>query len=204
MTEWDERYAEPGYAYGTEPNEFLVSVAHEIPEGEVLCLAEGEGRNAVWLAQRGHDVVAIDRSRVGLQKAEALARERGVSLTTVPADLATVTMGSGVWAGIVAIFMHLPPAVRAAVHRSVVQGLRPGGVYVLEAYAPRQLERGTGGPRAPELLVPLDDVRAELDGLDLLIAREMERDVTEGRFHHGHAVVVQILARKPIAPPLPG
>ncbi len=199
MMDWDARYREPGFAYGTEPNDFLREVAGRIPPGPVLCLAEGEGRNAVWLAGLGHEVVAVDSSRVGLAKAARLAAERGVALTTIPADLAEYAIEPGAWAGFVAIFAHLPPPVRARMHRGAVAGLRPGGVFVLEAYAPRQLEFGTGGPQAPELLMSLADLRAELAGLELLIARETERDVVEGRCHTGRAAVVQVLARRTAA-----
>ena len=95
------------------------------------------------------------------------------------------------------MFVHLPPPVRAAVHRAVAAGLRPGGAFVLEAYTPAQLGFGSGGPRDPTLLVTLETLRRELEGLDLEIGREIERDVTEGKYHGGRAAVVQILARRP-------
>lgn len=196
MMDWDARYSEPGYAYGTEPNDFLREVAGRIPPGPVLCVAEGEGRNAVWLAGRGHDVVAVDNSGVGLAKAARLAASRGVTVRTIVADLAEFAIEPGAWAGIVAIFAHLPPPVRARLHRAAVAGLRPGGAFVLEAYTPRQLEFGTGGPPALELLMSLTDLRAELAGLELVIAREVERDVVEGRYHTGRAAVVQVLGKR--------
>jgi SAM-dependent methyltransferase len=197
MTDWDQRYAEPGYAYGTEANAFLVEIAGRIPAGPVLSLGEGEGRNAVFLAARGHGLVAMDASPVGLAKAAALARERGVPLTAVVADLATYPIEPGAWSGIVSIFVHLPVAVRRRVYAAAARGLRPGGVFVLEAYAPRQIGFGTGGPRDPALLVTLDAVREELAGLEFVIGREVERDVTEGKYHGGRAAVVQVLARRP-------
>src|SRR5262249_34003907 len=101
---WDERYAEPGFAYGDAPNEFLVSVVGHIPAGPVLCLGEGEGRNAVYLSARGHRVVAVDQSAVGLAKARQLAASRGVAVETVQADLARYAIEPGAWAGIVSIF----------------------------------------------------------------------------------------------------
>lgn len=197
MTDWDRRFAEPGYAYGTEPNLFLVEVADRIPGGPVLSLGEGEGRNAVFLAGRGHEVVALDASAVGLAKAAALAKERGVRLTTLVADLATYRVAPGAWSGIVSIFVHLPPPVRARVLAEAAAGLRPGGVLVLEAYTPRQLAFGTGGPKVASLLVTLEEVRAPLAGLEVVIGREIERDVTEGAYHGGRAAVVQVLARRP-------
>jgi SAM-dependent methyltransferase len=197
MTDWDARYGEPGYAYGTEPNRFLAEVAARIPAGPVLSLAEGEGRNAVFLAGLGHDVLAVDRSAVGLAKAEVLAAERGVRIRTAVADLADFPVEPGAWSGVVSIFAHFAPPLRARLHGAVAAGLRSGGVLVLEAYTPRQLGFGTGGPRDVALLVTLEVLRAELAGLELVIGREIERDVSEGKYHGGRAAVVQVLARRP-------
>lgn len=193
---WDERYAGTDHFYGTAPNGFLASVAERIPAGPVLCLAEGEGRNAVHLASLGHAVTALDQSAVGLAKAQRLAAARGVALETVVADLATYRIVPSAWAGIVSVFGHLPSALRRAVHAGVVAGLQPGGVFILEAYTPAQLAFGTGGPKDPDLLMRLDDLRRELAGLDLLVAQELEREVVEGTAHHGRAAVVQIVAQK--------
>ncbi|WP_298431624.1 class I SAM-dependent methyltransferase [Geobacter sp.] len=197
---WDERYAAADFVYGTEPNDFLVRVSGLIPPGKVLCLAEGEGRNAVFLAKRGHRVVAVDSSAVGLAKAERLAAENGVRIETVTADLANFVIEPGGWDAIVSIFCHLPPTLRRAVHRQVVQGLRPGGLFVLEAYTPAQLKMGTGGPPSAELMMTLAELREELAGLEFLEARETERNVVEGRFHTGRGAVVQIVARRPNVP----
>ena len=194
---WDERYREPGYAYGSEPNDFLASVADRIPQGPVLCLAEGEGRNGVFLASRGHAVTAVDGSAVGLEKARALAAERQVSLRTVHSDLAEYAIEPGAWAGIVSIWCHLPAALRVPVHRGVVAGLRPGGVLILEAYTPAQLTHGTGGPKVAELLYGLEQLKQDFAGLAFEQAVELERDIHEGRYHAGQSAVVQILARKP-------
>jgi SAM-dependent methyltransferase len=197
MTQWDERYADAEFAYGTDPNGFLAAVACAIPPGPVLCLAEGQGRNAVYLAELGHPVTAVDQSAVGLERARQLAQSRGVTVECVTADLAEYRIAQGAWSGIVAIFMHLPPSLRAHVYRGAVAGLAPGGVLVVEAYTPRQLAFGTGGPKIAELLVPLADLRRELKGLEFLLAQEAEREVIEGRYHHGTAAVVQVLAKRP-------
>ncbi|MFO0796126.1 MAG: class I SAM-dependent methyltransferase [Gemmataceae bacterium] len=190
---WNERYAQPGFAYGTEPNEFLVSAAGGIPVGPVLSLGEGEGRNAAYLAGLGHRVVAVDQSEVGLAKARQLAEGRGLSLETVCADLAEFAIEPGEWAGIVSIFCHLPRRVRAPLYARAVRGLRPGGVLVLEAYTPAQLGRGTGGPGDADLLVTLSDLAEELAGLEFVHALELDREVREGSYHTGVASVVQVV-----------
>src|SRR6185312_10127913 len=98
---WNERYSAPAFAYGTEPNDFLRSVADRIPPGPVLCLAEGQGRNAVYLASLGHDVLAVDQSAVGLTRARELAASRGVEISTEAADLETYRIEPSKWSGIV-------------------------------------------------------------------------------------------------------
>ena len=193
---WDERYSAEGYVYGTEPNGFLAAKADLLPAGRVLCLGEGEGRNAVWLAEQGFEVTAVDASAVGLHKARALAAERGVRITTVHADLADFVIEPAAWDGIVSIFCHLPPALRAQVHRRCVAGLRPGGVLLLEAYTPDQVGRGTGGPPTAELMMDAETLRLELAGLDLLELSETEREIHEGVFHNGLGAVVQLVGRK--------
>ena len=165
----------------------------------MLCLAEGEGRNAVYLAELGYEVTAVDSSAVGMMKAEGLAASRGVLIKTVVADLADFVIEPNYWDGIVAIFAHLPPALRASVHRASVAGLRPGGAFVLEAYSPQQLEFGTGGPPVLELLMSLADLKDDLRGLEFIIAMETEREINEGRFHDGRGAVVQVIGVKPIS-----
>ncbi|ABI56755.1 class I SAM-dependent methyltransferase [Alkalilimnicola ehrlichii MLHE-1] len=194
---WDERYRAEDYFYGTDPNDFLAAEASHIPPGgRVLCLAEGEGRNAVWLARQGYRVTAVDASREGVRKGERLAGQHGVSVVWVHADLADYSIEPGCWDGIVGIFAHLPPALRRQVHGAAAAGLRPGGVVIIEAYTPRQLDYGTGGPPDPAMLVNLATLRADFPGLRPVIARERERAVIEGRGHTGLAHVVQWVARR--------
>lgn len=193
---WDERYAAEEYVYGTEPNDFLRHHCHHLPKGKVLCLAEGEGRNAVFLAEQGYEITAVDNSAIGLAKAEKLAAERGVEIETQVADLAHFNLGESEWDAIVSIFCHLPPAMREKVHAQIPQALKPNGVFLLEAYCPRQLEYGTGGPQVVEMTVSLDNLQNEIQGLDCLIMHEMERDVTEGIYHTGLGAVVQLIAKR--------
>lgn len=194
---WDARYSDPAFYYGTEPNDFLREEVGRIPTGgRVLCLAEGEGRNAAFLAGLGHRVVAVDQSKVGLEKARRLAAERGVVVETVTADLAELAIEPEGWDAIVSVWCHVPSELRRDVHRRVVQGLRPGGIFLLEAYTPRQPEYGTGGPPDVHRLMTLVELRGELAGLELEIAREGEREIREGRGHLGLSHTVQVAARR--------
>ena len=193
---WDERYSADEYAYGTKANDFVLEHFNKIPTGKVLCLAEGEGRNAVYLAEYGYEVTAVDASAVGLEKAKRLAQLRNVHLDTVVSDLAHYKIEPDSLEGVVSIFCHIPKDVRQNLHRDVVAGLKPGGVLILEAYTPAQLKFGTGGPKTDELTMTLVDLEQELEGLDLILAQEIERDVIEGLYHTGRGAVVQVIGRK--------
>jgi len=194
---WNERYGAAGYAYGTAPNDFLAASAAHIARGRVLALADGEGRNGVHLATLGYRVTSVDASSVGLDKARRLATERGVVIDAVCADLADFEVNPSSWEGVVSIFCHLPPPLRRRVYAQVVHGLVPGGVLVLEAYTPRQLLHGTGGPSVAELMPTLEALREELAGLEFLHAVETEREIHEGALHNGTSAVVQVIARRP-------
>jgi SAM-dependent methyltransferase len=193
---WDQRYSEDGFAYGTAPNDFLKSEYFRIPKGgRVLCLAEGEGRNAVFLAKQGYSVTAVDQSSVGLQKAEKLAAEAGVEISTIVADLADYDLGNEVWDGIISIAAHVPPLLRRALHGQIVNSLKKNGVFILEAYTERQLMMdGIGGPPQKESLMSLKELKVELDGLDFIIGAEVVRNISEGKYHQGESAVVQIVA----------
>lgn len=194
---WNERYGTEEFFYGTEPNDFLREKARHLPPGgRVLCLGEGEGRNAVFLASSGLAVTAVDGAAVGLAKMERLARSKGVEVQAVVADLNDYVIEPQAWDGIVSIWCHLPSALRKKVHRAAVAGLRPGGVVILEAYRPQQLEFKTGGPPDVDFLMSLEDLRAEFEGLDFSVARETVREVQEGLGHRGQSAVVQIVAKK--------
>lgn len=193
---WNERYSQPGFMYGTEPNDFLKAMAGRIPPGPVLSLGEGEGRNAIYLAGLGYDVTALDQSEVGLAKLQRRAAELGLRIETRQADLAVYKVEPEAWAGIVSIFCHLPPSIRVPLYADLKQGLRPGGIFILEAYTPDQCGRGTGGPPNPEMMLTLSELHRDLAGLEFVHARELEREVHEGAYHSGLAAVVQVVARR--------
>lgn len=197
---WDDRYSETGFAYGTEANDFLKEMFEKIPiGGHVLCLAEGEGRNAVFLAQNGYQVTAIDLSEVGLNKALKLAGDRGVTITTQVADLADYSLGQQQWDGIVSIWAHMPEAIQRRVHAQVVPALKPGGVFILEAYTYQQTTmEGVGGPPASQKdrFVSLEDLQSELAELDDIFGIEKQRSISEGTRHQGLSAVVQFIGYK--------
>ena len=196
-TFWDQRYAGDQLAYGEAPNEFLAGMSDRLPKsGQALDIGAGEGRNAMFLAALGLDVLAVDQSAVGMQKAGRLAEARGLALRTLAADLQEFDPEPGSFDVVSSIFVHLPAALRGLVHRRIRKWLRPGGVFVLEAYAPEQLERGTGGPKDPGMLASLEMIVGELDGLDIEHRAALVREVREGRFHTGEASVVQVVARR--------
>lgn len=192
---WNERYAGDEFVYGTEPNAFLVEQAHLLT-GPVLSLAEGEGRNAVFLASRGLDVLGVDSSEVGLAKAQKLAASRGVTIRTLVADLATYDPPANTFGGVVSIFAHLPSEVRRRLYPLVERALKPGGYLVLEAYTPSQLARQTGGPKDPDMLPTAADLTASFPNCEPIVCREIDREVVEGQYHTGVASVVQFVARK--------
>lgn len=195
MIKWNERYNSDEYYYGTEPNDFLKAEAHRIaPGGNVLCLAEGEGRNAVYLATLGFQVTAMDGSSIGLEKLQRLAASRGVEVRTVVADLADFSIEPETYDAIISIWCHLPETLRQKVHQRSARGLKKNGLFILEAYHPRQLNYKTGGPSTADLLMTTASLREELKGLRFEVLRETDRDVREGKGHHGQSAVVQVVA----------
>jgi SAM-dependent methyltransferase len=195
---WDDRYAATEYLYGTEPSDFLAERYVALPAGgDILCLADGEGRNGVFLATKGLRVTGVDSSSVGLGKADRLAAERGVPLVTVVADLATWDLGEARWDGVVSIWAHLPAALRETLHPRLARALRPGGVLLLEHYHPRQLGYGTGGPADPTMMLTLEELDTAFAGWTRVHAFEGERMVVEGSGHGGKSYVTQAILKKP-------
>jgi SAM-dependent methyltransferase len=194
---WDERYAGDASMYGTAPNDFLRERFSALPAGgRVLCLAEGEGRNAIFLAEKGFQVTGVDGSKVGLEKAQKLAKERGVKIETIVADLRTFELGESHWDAIVSIWCHVPAELRASLHPRIIAALKPGGVFLLEHYHPTQVGRGTGGPPDPTWLVTVADLERDFSSLRKVHSFEGERDVHEGKGHGGLSVVTQFIASR--------
>lgn len=192
---WNNRYAGNDYLYGTEPNSFLAEHC-SLLAGPVLSLSEGEGRNAVFLASRGLEVVGVDLSRIALEKAKKLASSRGVEIKTMLADLATYEPEANHYGSVVSISAHLPSAIRNRLYPFIEQSLKPDGILLLEAYSEDQLSRDTGGPKDRDMLMTVEKLHREFPDLEPILLREVERDVSEGDGHGGMACVVQLIARK--------
>ncbi len=196
---WNDRYSHPNYLYGYKPNDFLKSQAKLLrPGSRVLCLGDGEGRNAVFLASRGHDVVSLDFSEVAQAKARALASDRGVAVDTWLVDLADWVEQPGPdqpWDAVVSISVHLAPELRRRVAAVATEQTRPGGMLLLEAFTPAQLSLGSGGPSDPERLMTRRDVEQDWQGWRLDVRLD-ERRVFEGMAHQGLASVVQALGHR--------
>ena len=203
---WDTRYSEDGFAYGTEPNKFLQETLPtlQLPTTGAKCLflAEGEGRNAVYMAQQGHVVTGVDSSAVGLRKAQDLATSRNVQITTQVVDLADYDFGTEQWDAIVGIFCHVPPPIRTRMLAAIPAALKPGGYAIFECYTPRQLEFKTGGPPSAAPMYSAEIFQTAFgneDGqplLEIIRNEEVTREVVEGKYHTGKAAVAQFIGRK--------
>lgn len=194
---WDERYSQSDYYYGTLPNSFLhehISVFK--PGARLLCLAEGEGRNAAFLAEQGFQVTAVDASQIGLHKLEKLAAKAGVHVETICSDLKDFDMGTNEWDGIISIWCHLPSQLRKQVHASAKAGLREGGIFMLESYTPEQLKFRTGGPSDVDFLTTLAQLEPDFKDFEIEFRSEATRNISEGIGHQGVSAVVQFIARK--------
>lgn len=197
MNQWDQRFSEPGFKYGTQPNAFLCEQSNRlVPAGQVLVPGDGEGRNGVWLAAQGHDVTSVDSSAVGLQKAQSLAATRGVTLQTELVDLADWTPKAASFDALVLIYTHLPDTFRRAAHRRLATGLRTGAWVFLEAFHPAQLNYGSGGPKDASMLYTPELISADFEGLVTAeLAWQGQVELSEGSGHQGMAHVTRWVGR---------
>lgn len=193
---WHERFSTDAYIYGKEPNEFLVDTVRQLPKAKVLCIAEGEGRNSVYLASLGFDVTAWDYAPAGLEKTNRLADEKGVVVKTELQDLADVLWEEEQWDAIVHIFGHFPKTVMDHTLAGIRKALKPGGFYISELYTKEQLRYGTGGPRIEEMLCNPVEMLEMFDGYFVKHFHIGEVNRVEGQLHTGTAHVVQSVFQK--------
>lgn len=188
---WDGRYKDENYFYGTEPNQFLTNIIEILPEkSRVLCIAEGEGRNAVYLAQKGHDVTAVDFSSEGKKKAEALAQKKGVSIKYDLSPLEDYDFGMSKWDAVISIFCHLPTSMRPSIHQKIESSLKRGGVFIIQGYTVEQLDYKTGGPQDPSMLYSEAILRQEFSHLNWIKLQRKVTDIHEGKGHSGLSSVI--------------
>lgn len=195
---WDLRYAAEGYLFGKQPNAWLREHASLWKRGDrVLCVADGEGRNSVWLAAHGLLVDAFDVSAVAVEKARKLAAEQGVAVNYSVADCDSYPWKEAAYEGVAAIFIQFAnPELRSRLFARMVRGLKPGGTLILQGYTPRQLEYRTGGPGIASHLYTEPMLRQAFRELDIVELREYEADVQEGAGHSGRSALVGLVARR--------
>ena len=195
---WEGRYRTPDYAFGKEPNYFLAACRTLLPRsGKALAVADGEGRNGIWLAEQGLDVLSIDFSPTAQEKARALAKQRGVSLTIAPADVHAWDYPDAAFDVVVEIFTQFSsPAERAKKWAGMRKALKPGGLLIIQGYTPKQLQYGTGGPKQVENLYTRAMLEAAFGDLRDVTIVEEELEIHEGTSHGGMSAVINLTARR--------
>ena len=195
---WYQRYSEPGFAYGMEPNTFFVEILDSLTPGRLLLPGEGEGRNAIYAAGNGWAVSAFDQSIVARDKALEWAASMDLHFGYQLASLEEFLCPDPVYDLIAIIYIHLLPDTRLQVHSQLSACLKPGGKIIVECFHKNQLSYGTGGPPIGELLYHEDDIQSDFSDLDIDLCEEQVLDIYEGKYHSGKSSVVRLIANKPI------
>src|SRR5215218_6013528 len=195
---WEGRFSAPGYVFGTEPNAFLKSQVHLLKAGQkALTLADGEGRNGVWLAEQGLDVLAVDFSPTALEKSRKLAGKRGVTLRTQQADVLTWTWPREAFDVVVGIFFQFAyPQERPAFFAGIKQALKPGGLLLMQNYRAGQLKYRTGGPSDIERLYTRALLQEAFGDFSALEIKEYDGMMSEGSGHAGMSALIDLVGRK--------
>lgn len=193
---WDERFKQDEYVYGKEPNEFIKQIAHQLKGENVLTIAEGEGRNAVYLAEQGFRVTAWDYSEVGLEKTRALAKQRGVTVETELVDLEQVHWQKNEWDIIINVWGHISGHAKGRLLQGISKAVKPGGMYATEIYSVHQLDYKTGGPPVREMLYTPEDILHNFPDWKYIHFYYGEATRHEGALHTGLCHVIQALIEK--------
>lgn len=196
-TTWNRRFEGVAYLFGTEPNVWLKEHADVWKPGQrVLCVADGEGRNSVWLARQGVIVDAFDIAEGGVAKARRLAQAHGVSVNFAISDCDAYSWPQRMYDGVAAIFVQFAdPAMRERLFTNIRSCLKPGGTLVLQGYTPKQLDYKTGGPPVATHLYTVAMLREAFAGMEIVVLHEYEAEVAEGIGHHGHSALIGLVAR---------
>lgn len=199
---WDERYRGEGMAFGSKANAFLTSEVHRFaPGGHVLVPGDGQGRNGVWLAERGFKVDSIDISPIAVESAQKLAQSRGVSVNAQVGDLLAWHWPRDVYDAVAVLYVHFFDQDRTRLHQAMLAALKPGGVFLLEAFAIGQIEmqrRGSsGGPKTTDMLYSKSKLEQDFEGCEVFLLEEAEITLDEGHRHKGPAAILRALVQRP-------
>ncbi len=194
---WDQRYSEPGFAYGMEPNAFFREVLDSLTPGKLLLPGEGEGRNAIYAAGKKWKVRAFDKSIVAREKALEWAESLDLQFEYQQANLEEFKCWKPIYDLIAIIYIHLLPETRSQVHRQLSKCLKPGGKILIECFHKNQLKYKTGGPPIAEMLYHEDDMVSDFPDLEIERCEETLVDISDGKYHSGRSSVVRLIANKP-------
>jgi SAM-dependent methyltransferase len=195
---WDSRYESEEYVYGKEANSFFASELEKINPGKILLPGEGEGRNAVFAASLGWEVIAYDQSEEGKNKALRFAKERGVRIDYRVQSLEDYKVTPSSFDAVGLCFFHAAPPLRKLLHHQVQEALKPGGKLILEAFHTSQINNNTGGPQAVDMLFDKSLLETDFSSLELVYLEEKSVLLNEGPFHQGEASIIRLLGKKPI------
>ena len=196
---WNERFDQEEFIFGKEPNEFLVEKALKYlkPRDKVLCIADGEGRNGVWLAKQGMQVVGFDASDIALAKAKKFAADNQVQVEYSFSDTDSYSWGSNVYDAVVGIFIQFAdPAMRERIFQKAYESLKPGGIFILQGYTPKQLEYKTGGPSLIDHLYTEELIRDLARDFHIAELYSYEKELSEGPRHTGMSAILGLVAQK--------
>ena len=193
---WNERYAAAEFVYGTAPNEYFKAVLDKLPAGKLLLPCEGEGRNAVYAASQSWAVDAFDQSEAGKEKCYQLSTANGVTIHYQIADALNFDYGEEQYDVIALIYAHFPPAIRSAIHQKCVQSLKKGGIIIMEAFSPLQLNNSSGGPKDLSMLYTTEILLEDFSHTSIEYTEALQVNLNEGAFHSGIGDVVRLIAKK--------
>ncbi len=193
---WNERYSEPGLAYGPDPNIFIKSFLDKHEPGRILFPAEGQGRNAIYAAIKGWKVDAFDYSEIARQKALQESERAGVQINYWVEELQTFSSDSSIYDAIALCYVHIAQEERKLFYESLIDALKPGGLLVMEAFTRTQLAYRSGGPKTEDLLYSQEIVELDFRSLETVFIQELKTKLNEGKYHVGEAHVVRYVGRK--------
>jgi len=193
---WDERFEGEEFIYGKSPNQFFREQLQSLKPAKLLLPCEGEGRNAVFAASQHWQVDAFDQSSMGKQKAEQLAKEFNVHINYQLGDVLEFDYGENKYDAIALIYAHFPASIRKPVHEKCLQALKPGGIIMMEAFNPLQLNNNSGGPKSEDMLYTMEMLTQDFKGMHFQLLRNDRIVLEEGAFHKGPANVLRMVAKK--------